>query len=74
MVFVLVVLEKDEQNIYFAILVVGVIIVAAVCIKEKFRKPAPPIENLDEHIEHITSLPDQKSRQEYLVNRKYGDK
>ena len=59
---------------YLAIVIVILIIWAVIALKEKFTPPAPPIENLDEHIEHITSLPDQKSRQEYLVNRKYGDK
>ena len=59
---------------YLAILVFGIIIIAVLWIREKCQKPAPPIDNLDEHIKHLTSLPNQKARQKYLKNRKFGDK
>ena len=59
---------------HLAILVVGVIIIAVLWIKEKSQKPAPPIDNLDDHVKHITSLSDQKTRQKYLKSREFGDK
>lgn len=59
---------------YLAIVIVILIIWAVIALKEKFIPPAPPIENLDEHLKHLSSLPDQKARQKYLKNRKHGDK
>ncbi len=59
---------------YLAIVIVILIIWAVIALKEKFTSPAPPIENLDEHLKHLSSLPDQKARQKYLKNRKHGDK
>lgn len=59
---------------YLVIVVLILIVWVVVGIKEALTPPAPPIENLDEHIKHLSSLPDQKARQKYLKNRKQGDK
>ena len=72
--FVLPVPERGDDNMHLAILVVDLIIIAVLWIKDKFQKPSPPIDNLDEHIKHLTSLHNQKARQKYLKNRKFGDK
>ena len=45
---------------HLAILVVGLIIIAVLWIKDKFQKPAPPIDNLDEYIKHLSSLHNKK--------------
>ncbi len=55
---------------YLAIVIVILIICAVIAIKEKFNPPAPPIEDLDEHLKQLSSLPDKKTRQKYLNNRK----
>ena len=59
---------------YFAIVIVILLIWAGIAIKERLTPPAPPIENLDEYLKDLTSLFDQKTRQKYLKNRKPGDK
>lgn len=59
---------------HLVIVVLILIVWAAIGIKEALTPPAPPIENLDEHIKYVTSLPDQKARQKYLKGRKSGDK
>lgn len=59
---------------YLAIAIVILLILAGIVIKEKLTPSAPPIDNLDEHVKHLSSLPNQKARQKYLKNRKYGDK
>lgn len=59
---------------YLVIVVLILLVWAVVGIKEALTLPAPPIENLDEHIKHLQSLPDQKARQKYLKSRKPGDK
>ena len=59
---------------HLAVLVIGLIIIGALLIEEKFQKTALPIDNLDEHVKYLSSLPNQKVRQKYLNNRKSGDK
>lgn len=59
---------------YLAIAIVILLVWAGIAIKEKLTPPAPPIDNLDEHVRHLSSLPNQKERQKYLKNRKSGDK
>ena len=59
---------------YLAIAIVILLILAGIVIKENLTPSAPPIDNLDEHVKHLSSLPNQKARQKYLKNRKYGDK
>ena len=59
---------------YLAIVIVALIVIATISLKERFQKPGPPIEDLDEHMKYLMSLPDQKARQKYLTNRKPGDK
>lgn len=59
---------------YFAIVIVILLIWAGIAIKERLTPPAPPIENLDEHLKDLTSLLDQKTRQKYLKSREFGDK
>ena len=59
---------------YLAIVIVILLIWAGLAIKEKLTPPAPPIDDLDEHVRHLSSLSNQKERQKYLKNRKLGDK
>ena len=59
---------------YLAIVIVILLIWAGIAIKEKLTPPAPPIDDLDEHVRHLSSLYNQKERQKYLKNRKLGDK
>ena len=59
---------------YLAIAIVILLIWAGIAIKEKLTPPAPPIDDLDEHVRNLSSLPNQKERQKYLNNRKLGDK
>lgn len=59
---------------YLAIVIVILIIWVVIALKEKLTPPAPPIEDLNEHLKQLSSLPDQKVRQKYLNNRKPGDK
>ena len=59
---------------YLAIVIVILLIWAGIAIKEKLTPPAPPIDDLDEHVRNLSSLPNQKERQKYLKNRKFGDK
>lgn len=59
---------------HLVIVVLILIVWAVVGIKEALTPPSPPIENLNEHTRHLSSLPDQKDRQKYLRNRKQGDK
>lgn len=37
-------------------------------------KPAVPIEDWEEHLKYLQSLPNEKARRRYLRNRKPGDK
>lgn len=55
---------------YLAIAIVILLVWAGIVIKEKLTPPAPPIDDLDEHVKHLSSLPNQKERQKYLKNRK----
>ena len=59
---------------YLAIVIVILLIWTGIAIKEKLTPPAPPIDDLDEHVRHLSSLSNQKERQKYLKNRKLGDK
>lgn len=59
---------------YLAIAIVILLVWAGIAIKEKLTPPAPPIDDLDEHVRNLSSLPNQKERQKYLKNRKLGDK
>lgn len=59
---------------HLVIVVLILIVWAVIGIKETLTPSTPPIENLDEHIKHLQSLPDQKARQKYLKSRKPGDK
>ena len=59
---------------YLAIALVIMLIWAGIAIKEKLTPPAPPIDDLGEHVRNLSSLPNQKERQKYLKNRKLGDK
>lgn len=58
---------------HLAIVIVILLVWAGIALKEKLTASAPPIEDLDEHTKHISSLPNQKARQKYLKNRKHGD-
>lgn len=59
---------------YLAIVIVILVIWAGIALKDKLTPSAPPIEDLDAHTKHLSSLPNQKARQKYLKNRKHGDK
>ena len=59
---------------YLAIAIVILLVWAGIAIKEKLTPSAHPIDDLDEHVKHLSSLPNQKARQKYLKNRKSGDK
>lgn len=59
---------------YLAIVIIILIIWAVIALKEKITPYSPPIADLDEHLKHLSSMPDQKDRQKYLKNRKPGDK
>lgn len=48
--------------------VVILIVWAGIGIKEAFTPPNPPIEDMEEHLKIIQSLPNQKARQKYLKN------
>ena len=43
-------------------------------IKQSLTPPNPPIDNIDEHLKTIQSLPDKKSRQKYLKSLRKQDK
>lgn len=51
---------------YFAIVIVILLIWAGITLKEKLTLSAPPIEDLDKHVKHLSSLQNQKERQKYL--------
>lgn len=59
---------------YLAIVIVILLVWTGIAIKEKLTPPAPPIDDLDKHVRHLSFLPNQKERQKYLKNRKPGDK
>lgn len=59
---------------HLVIVILILIVWAVIGIKEALTPSAPPIENLDEHIKQLQSLPDQKARQKYLKSRKQGGK
>ena len=59
---------------YLAIVIIILIIWAVIALKEKLTPSSPLIDDLDEHLKHLSSMPDQKARQKYLKNRKPGDK
>lgn len=59
---------------HLVIVILILIVWAVIGIKEALTPSAPHIENLDEHIKYLQSLPDQNARQKYLKNRKPGDK
>ena len=59
---------------YLVLIVVILLVCVVVSIKKALTPKQPPIEDLDEHIKHLSSLPNQKARQEYLKHRKPGDK
>lgn len=59
---------------HLAIVIVILLVWVGIAVKEKLTPPAPPIEDLDEHTKHLSSLPNQKARQKYLKNRRPGDK
>lgn len=55
--------------------VVLILIVWAIYfIKQSLTPPNPPIDNMDEHLKTIQSLPDKKSRQKYLKGLRKQDK
>ena len=58
---------------YLAIAIVILLIWAGIAIKEKLTPPSPPIDDLDEHIRQLSSLPNQKERQKYLKEKNGGD-
>lgn len=51
-----------------AITIIILLIWAVYAIIKKITPPAPPIENMEEHLKIIQSLPNQKARQQYLKN------
>ncbi len=59
---------------HLVLIVVVLLICVVVSIKKALTPKQPPIENLDEHIKYLSSLPNQKARQQYLKHRKPGDK
>lgn len=59
---------------YLVLIVVVLLICAVVSIKKSLTPKQPPIEDINEHIKYLSSLPNQKARQEYLKHRKPGDK
>lgn len=59
---------------YLVLIVVVLLIWAVSSIKKALNSKQPPIEDLDEHIRYLSSLPDRKARQKYLKSRKPGDK
>ena len=59
---------------YLVVVVLILLFWAVYAIKEKLTPPSPPIDDINEHLKYLASLPNQKARQEYLKNRKPGDK
>ena len=59
---------------YLAIVAVLLIVWGIIALKESITPSAPPIDDLDKHLKHLSSLPNQKERQKYLNSRKSGDK
>lgn len=59
---------------HLAIVAVLLIVGGIIALKEKIIPSAPPIDDLDKHLKHLSSLPNQKERQKYLKSRKSGDK
>ena len=59
---------------YLVLIVVVLLICTIVSIKKSLAPKQPPIEDINEHIKYLSSLPNQKARQEYLKHRKPGDK
>ena len=57
----------------FIIAILALLVFVIVCVKEGANKRQPPINDLNEHIKHIASLPNKKERQKYLKNRKMGE-
>ena len=53
---------------YLAITIIILLIWAVYAIIKKITPPAPPIENMEEHLKIIQSLPNQKARQQYFKN------
>ena len=53
---------------YLAITIIILLIWAVYAIIKKITPPAPPIENMEKHLKIIQSLPNQKTRQQYLKN------
>lgn len=59
---------------YLAIVAILLIVWGIIALKERIAPSAPPIDDLDEHLKHLSSLSNQKERQKYLKSRKPGDK
>ena len=49
---------------YLAIVAILLIVWGIIALKEKIAPSAPPIDDLDEHLKHLSSLSNQKEYQE----------
>ena len=61
-------------NMALLAVVLILIVWAVIGIKEALTPPNPPIDNIDEHLKTIQSLPDKKSRQKYLKSLRKQDR
>ena len=55
---------------YLVITIVILIVWGIYKLIDKLTPPAPPIEDMEEHLRIIQSLPNAKARRKYLKNRK----
>ena len=46
---------------YLAIVAVLLIVWGIIALKERITPSAPPMDDLDKHLKHLSSLPNQKS-------------
>ena len=57
---------------WLVVVVIALIVWAIYEIINLLTPPAPPIEDLDEHLRIITSMNSQDERRKYLKNRRKG--
>ena len=55
---------------YLVITILILLVWGIYTLIDKLTPSAPPIEDMEEHLRIIQSLPNQKTRQRYLKNRK----
>lgn len=68
--------QKGKIEMSLAIVIVALLVWAGYAIIKAIddAKPAVPIEDMEEHLKYLQSLPNEEARRRYLRNRKPGDK